>query len=304
MIKYKANKAFSLVELSIVILVIGILIAAITKGGDILQTAKLAGAQNLSRSSGVGGMKDLALWLDATNNEGFLENEREYGSLISSWAPANKTISGFEQQPIFTQTNDEFKPIYTKNAINGLPALYFDGGTATDLDGDMLVAQDDSKQIYSDSSGITMFIVAVNREKASTTFIFDFGLMADSGYGMQLRSDGISCYASGGFGGSSVNKNYNTKKPRNFSCRIAFNGKLSMWQNGEILGNSGQITLNKLTAAEITTALKMTIGRTAKSDLAIPRYYQGYIGEIIIFTRALTDNELKRVHKYLEQKWG
>ncbi|MCE3255904.1 MAG: hypothetical protein K0R25_1398 [Rickettsiaceae bacterium] len=60
----KPKLAFSLIELSVVILVIGILVVGITKGMSIMRSAKLQSAQSLTQSSPVALIDGLKLWLE------------------------------------------------------------------------------------------------------------------------------------------------------------------------------------------------------------------------------------------------
>ncbi|MBM5781912.1 MAG: LamG domain-containing protein [Pelagibacterales bacterium] len=46
------------------------------------------------------------------------------------------------------------------------------------------------------------------------------------------------------------------------------------------------------------------IGLAVGASFSNWEYYQGYIGELIVFSRALNDEERKSVEKYLSQKWG
>ena len=63
------NKAFSLVEISIVILIIGLLIAGISKAGDMIFDANLKTGRALTKGAVVGRMPSLALWLEVTSTE-------------------------------------------------------------------------------------------------------------------------------------------------------------------------------------------------------------------------------------------
>lgn len=293
------KKAFSLVELSIVILIIGILVSAIVTGSSVLSNIRLVAAKSLTKSSPVSSTKGLVLWLDAATNDGFLESEKEYDSSISSWKSINPTIAD-KDQIIFTQTNPEFMPKYVKKGINNLPSLYFDGGSTTALDGDILVTQDPAQQIYSTNDGITIFFVAKSDlDNSRSSFLFDFGLFAPQGYGIIFNKAGFLCYAVNFIS----NIAYKVSNPKNFSCRIAFNKEISTRQNGEFLNQTNNFNVSKITDVEIYESYKMVIGRTAKHDLAINRYFKGYIGELIIFDRALSEKELISIHGYLEQKW-
>ena len=63
------KKAFSLVEISIVILIIGLLIAGISKAGDMIFDVSLKSASSLTKGTKVGRMPGLALWLETTTSE-------------------------------------------------------------------------------------------------------------------------------------------------------------------------------------------------------------------------------------------
>jgi len=67
MIYKKFNKtAFSLIELSIVVLIIGILIAGISQSSRLIKAMKLSTARSLTRSSDVNSINNLTAWFDAT----------------------------------------------------------------------------------------------------------------------------------------------------------------------------------------------------------------------------------------------
>lgn len=87
--RIKPNKAFSLVELSIVILIIGVLIAAAGQGIDLLQDARLTAARMLTQSSRVASLKGLSLWLETTSENSFSAAEAVDGSVVTSWNDIN-----------------------------------------------------------------------------------------------------------------------------------------------------------------------------------------------------------------------
>lgn len=67
----KANKGFSLVELSIVILIVEVLIAAVKQGIDLLQDSRLTAARMLTQTSRFASLKGLSLWLETTSENSF-----------------------------------------------------------------------------------------------------------------------------------------------------------------------------------------------------------------------------------------
>ncbi len=71
MLAFKSHKAFSLIELSIVILVIGILIAGVVQGTSMVKKSQLVIARNLTKNSPVSRIKDLAAWYETSLESSF-----------------------------------------------------------------------------------------------------------------------------------------------------------------------------------------------------------------------------------------
>jgi len=67
----KNLKAFSLIELSIVILIIGILVAGVTQSSRLISQMRLTSLRNITRSSVVPTIQNLTLWLETTMLESF-----------------------------------------------------------------------------------------------------------------------------------------------------------------------------------------------------------------------------------------
>jgi prepilin-type N-terminal cleavage/methylation domain-containing protein len=98
----KKTLAFSLIELSIVILIVGILIAGVTQGSRLVKESKLKTAISITSSSDVNSIPDLVMWLDATNEENLKTSAfsdiatTNYGNIedddpISAWKDGNLT---------------------------------------------------------------------------------------------------------------------------------------------------------------------------------------------------------------------
>jgi len=62
----KIKNAFSLIELSIVILIVGILVAGVTSSSRLIKRMKITVAQNLTQSSPVPSIKDLSVWYESS----------------------------------------------------------------------------------------------------------------------------------------------------------------------------------------------------------------------------------------------
>ncbi len=71
-VKEKAKKtAFSLLELSVVILIIGILITGVMKGGSLISSSRLNSARSLTARSPVGEINGLTAWYETTSLQSF-----------------------------------------------------------------------------------------------------------------------------------------------------------------------------------------------------------------------------------------
>ena len=141
------KKGFSLIEISIVLLIIGILISGILVGQDLILDAKIKSAQNLTRTSPVNKITNLTLWLDVNaekslittttadrcllkymSYQDLLGNER-----ICAWRDINsqKSLGADMSDKIALSINTAHAlnamPTYVVNGIGGLPSLYFDG---------------------------------------------------------------------------------------------------------------------------------------------------------------------------------
>ena len=119
---------FSLVEISVVILIIGILIAAINSGIDLVNRSKIASAQNLSTNTAIYGMKDLVLWFEPSLPGSFDDESESEGLLL--WS----NNSPFHNVGSAVQDEEGKAPIYTENSINNVPAASFRADTSTHLE--------------------------------------------------------------------------------------------------------------------------------------------------------------------------
>jgi prepilin-type N-terminal cleavage/methylation domain-containing protein len=152
-----SRKAFSLVEISIVILIIGLLIAGISKAGDMIFDVGLKSASSATKGAKVGRMAGLALWLETTTNESILEKERYEGTTVSVWRDINPQSSS---KFIFINSS---AAKYAEKGHNNLPAIraldsanFF---TVNTSETSGTVASFSSNQIFSSGAFATIFVV-------------------------------------------------------------------------------------------------------------------------------------------------
>lgn len=293
---YKNHKAFSLVELSIVILVIGILVAAITKGSQLYEDIKLVGARNVTKSSIVNSLNGLTLWLETTSSDSFDKENLADGDKVSIWRNINPQLTNkFDVE----QTNDNQKPIYRKTVINGLPAIFFDGANYRLIKDSLKLGE------LSNSDANSIFIVQIHDSSKANNTTFSW---VTSGSSVQYRllvhapHGGTFYYDFGNTGGSGWRSNLAV--PSNFSnvpkIITAIKNKSSVEAriNGAepfLINNSASATMNE----SMTGNLSIGSYYFGSSD-----HFKGMLSEIIFFNRALNERERKSVEDYLSQKWS
>ena len=120
----KSKQAFSLLEISAVILIIGILIAGVMGGNILVAKTRIAAAQTLTVSSPIHGIKDSALWLETSVDTSFVEGEAANNNSITTWYDARKSSSN-KVTIIAAGTG----PVYS-NTINYIHAVKFNGSSS------------------------------------------------------------------------------------------------------------------------------------------------------------------------------
>lgn len=152
------KKAFSLIELSIVILIIGILVAGVTQSSRLISRMRISSAIQFTKSSPVSSIKDLALWLEPISQNAFATGSA--GNYVTIEEPEDNTqIARWnDSNPQSTYKNDAIQstlanqPRYRTNAINNLPALLFTNSSSQRLFSDLNIN-------YNVNPNITFFVV-------------------------------------------------------------------------------------------------------------------------------------------------
>ena len=293
--RIKPKNAFSLIELSIVILIIGILVGGIVGGILLANRSRISAAKTLTQSSPVIAISDLSLWLETTSEKSFLLNEINSTAAtkpISSWFDINPTnINKLDA----TQGTALNQPTYVENVFNGLPVIRFDGSNS------FLVSNFDMRPTV--ILGVTGFVV-FKHDTASTAASSKF-LGADNlAFGRSIGIQSGGCTIGGG------NLCYYSSSPSNETRTITTikantwyilswywddeNGKFAAWVNG----------VNTVPVTSFTSGTTTSTTAIGKINPASASYWDGDLGELIFFNRILNNSERQDIEKYLSKKWG
>jgi prepilin-type N-terminal cleavage/methylation domain-containing protein len=135
--KNKINTAFSLVEISVVILVIGILISGISTGVDLYRDYKISSARNYTINSKVSRIRDIGFWLDTTRLKSLETASGSFdpinGDKIKNWNVLYGK-NGFIQYQFFIPVINSYKAIrkimkliQSKSSVSFLTTLKYMG---------------------------------------------------------------------------------------------------------------------------------------------------------------------------------
>ena len=318
----KKNKAFSLVELSVVILIIGILIAGVTQSGRLIRQIKLSTARSVTSSSDVTSIRDITAWFEATSEGVFTDSngntDVEDKATIKAWRDVNPQKSTGDKPTLTDLGGTGTEPKYISSGINGIPSVYFDGG---DYLGSIVAP---TMPLISLDKTYSMFAV----------FRADLGKAATKSIITQIGGDNSTyspqTFASIGFTSASGNGNPGLITGPDADASWVKNTKIND-QTDYIVGalvdfatpspvttDSVKLYVNSLNSlvysADVASkstippaptqvlAEKFTVGANVKTTTS--EHFTGMISEVIIFDRKLKDEEAQSVMKYLRKKYN
>ncbi len=275
--KHYKSRAFTLIELSVIILIIGIMISGTFIGTRIIAKSRLAAAESLARSSPVPGIKDNMLWLETSLSASIDSSQASDGAAVTAWYDQSSNAA----KPLVVAVGTG--PTYA-NTINHVHAIKFDGSTANYLqisDASFLNGTDYTIMVLEkrQSSASNNYFIGETSGSPNTSLALGYG--SDS---TVIHAQGNQSYATGASVSSYASS---TDKPRQFT-----------FVHSSTAGNSTYI--NGILAAQDATKTAHLSGITS---LAIGKGYTGEIGEIAIYARALKPEERQPIEDYAGKKW-
>lgn len=293
-IKYK--KAFSLIELSIVGLIISILISGILGSQIMTQKSRIANAQSLTSSSPVASMGGLVAWYETTLKKSFNKSEAKDGNAISAWYDLNPEITTVRNNA--TQSTGANQPIYREKAINSLPVVEFTRSNSHFLEFDGTNLENNEFTLFfveqRTSSDTHNYFLAGSDATLNTNLIV--GYNDDTTITIAYAWNGMKNKLLPTDPPTSPIPGYSSPKAHIYS--VSFN-----FVNRKLYDNGTEIEMEHFglgTEQDATTEYNTAyIGNHINTY-----YYQGNLGEVILFNKYLKTDERKEVEHYLGKKWG
>ena len=280
----KIKKAFSLIELSVVILIIGILVAGVTQSSRLVTKMRLQTAQNITNSSPIPSIKDLVFWFETSLDSSFNDSEEQNNASITTWYDNTKQSS--IKTNISSPASATNQPKYIENAFGAIPSVKFDGDDYFSFDGNLFVNTD-----------FTMFIVERKISTVDTWFLSASGASCGTNeclhigyrnnnwltlafYYNDLECNGASISACAPLANSQI---------RIHTFYFSKSVGRKYWLNG---GVNPEVSDSVLSA--VNSPKTNRIGSS----------YNGEMAEIILFNRALKNEERQSIEDYLSRKYA
>lgn len=312
------NKAFSLIEISVVIVIVMIMIAGLMQASRVIGSMRITTARNVTQSSAMPWINYIVTWYDATATDAFIESETNDGNKVSRW---NGAEIRYSDRINIIQVDDTKKPIFVSNGMYGLPSIKFDG-----VD-DYFASEQIEQSILTYRSG-AVFIVFEPKTTSSTAKRSIFyqpsvcGREFDVGYGFggQVSNFGLASSSESCGSTNATTSGLNYVVP-NEKIVVSMN----IYQAPMIKGDTSNIkiyrngyleTTSKVNEGYNSTLIETTkkyadgyeriyVGARKINDSANPSsFFEGLLGEIIVFNRSLNNEDRKEIEKYLGKKWG
>ena len=277
----KKYKAFSLIELSVVILIIGLLSAGVLQGASVIQKARIANARTLTSKSPVTHIGGLVAWYETTLIKSFNQSEAHQDSQLTAWNDVNPR-SQVTNSNILTRTADS-KVTYEADGINKLPSVYFSTTTGN------FTLPSFQQGPLERSTIFTVFSGHSTHFYNNMSFVYSY----DGNSGITIGSDRMYWLLDNG---SSYHYWKTLDGYENYIMVTYLNDQASKAYLNEAVTSSPAQTSSAGTDPLDGLAVGLKVAHCCG--------FKGYISEIIVYDRPLKIHERKKVMKYLSLKYG
>lgn len=285
--------AFSLIEISLVVLIVGILISGVSLGVDLYNDFKLTTARQLTINSRVGRIEDLVAWYETTNQNVFSKGEGtfedlakiEEGQAINRWKDFNsKSFIKFDA----TQTTTASQPTIIFDKTTSLPIVRFGTGKFLNLPNGTVP--------YGNQAYTVIFVSKIDADcncPVLTSGDFNFSAKTSNYFEYFSPNRFSNKYPSPG-----IQTPSNIVSPNKFQIfsSIYNQDTVTVYINKNYW-SGGSATVNPIDNKETNNFIGKG-GRPGATSLI------GSIAEIIIFNRNLLNSEREDIENYLSKKWS
>jgi prepilin-type N-terminal cleavage/methylation domain-containing protein len=274
------KSAFSLLELSVSLVVVGLLMAMVSQGIKIIASSRLTTARSLTSKSPVPNISGLIAWHETSSVDSIKANEAINGKQISTWYDISPNSIPAKKNTLTRVASAAVT--YKSDGINKIPSISFNGSGRISV----------SSFYQGKSTQNTIFFVSSPYSLSNAPTPIDSG-NSFTATPISYLSNGIRIYAGtvadfATSGCCSTNSSYIVAAYLNrTSSKTYINDAKTM--AGGTMRNPGSSVMDGL-----------TIG----TDRVGSYPFTGLVSEVIVYNRPLETQERKDVMSYLSKKYG
>lgn len=279
----KIHKAFSLIELSLVIVIIALLTGIISGGGAMIRTSHLSSARYITSRSIVPEISGLVAWYEASNTTSLKAEEQLDNANISTWYDNLFALLVVKKNTLSKTADSSVK--YSLKGINNSPALAFNG-----------------------SGKITISDFYQGKSVQNTIFIVFMPSVVDTNFRTLIDSASASLNNSISFNNNSIRLDSGVSvttstatNPASFSVAAPY--VMSVYINQALSKVYLNDVNNAIGIGAINIGSNEMQGITIGSSRTSTNGFQGLIAEVIVYNRPLQTQERRDVMKYLGKKY-
>ena len=294
------KKAFTILELSITLIIIALLLSGVIKSSNLVSSYKIQNARQLTSNSAVTRIAGLALWLEPTSEKSFSRSVNgghfiEDQNKIATWYDLNLQTTSRKN---FTQLYSSFRPKFIEDGIGGLPSVLFNKNSHTHLFNPHAVLD------ISDNDYTIISVSKLINENNNHNYIFTQGGAHFENSCQVGTIAGFSYYKGYGFDscGSNFHMSNQDALNKDFINAAIINGDEVKFFSNSTIEISAKLPLKNIGPA----FAESVVGGSSHSVYNVNeiKAFDGQISEIIIYDRPLRQDEILDVLKYLSKKYS
>lgn len=278
------NKAFTMIEMSVVLIIVGLLAAGIIGGTSLIKASRLATARALTSSSPVPKIEGLVAWYETSSVDSLKASEAYKNGQISTWYDISPSSIVLKKNTLSRTASSALT--YKSDGINGLPSLNFSSSGNLTL-----------SEFYQGSCArSTIFVVfqPLSTPNATTQNLIDSTSSGSSAL-FGIESNLVRFNAGTSVGTATGSNPANMLINTNYILAAYLNGASSK----AYLNNTKTMAGNAVVDAGSNPLSGLTIATTKSGGSA----FTGLISEVIIYNRPLQATERDEVFRYLSTKY-
>jgi type II secretory pathway pseudopilin PulG len=287
----KNKKAFTIIEISIVLLIISAIIVGVTTGKTMIGKSRLANAKSLTQKSVINDMgDDLIAWYETSLESSFEASEiKTDGSYITVWKDSNKSTT--KKNNAIAPANTGNQPILVQNVFyNSIPGLRFSGSQYLSFDGAKFTR-----------NSYTVFVV----EQRRSSQVNNYFIGGDTNYGSSKPN--TKMHLGYRYNATLTQAHYYNDLDISIAPYSSPTPTIHTFFFNNSVGK--KYTLNgknsyTATPSQLKPMESFNYARIGYSGSSPSVYYIGDLAEIIMFKRSLKTEEVKAIESYLGSKYG